>query len=204
MTRLTSIFLLLALAACVATEQSVSPIGSAHVVSDFDSYTIDRVGLVPVAGTNLDLERSSDLQAALLAEFSMATRYEVVELKAGDLAEIPPMEAHRRGWYRGHTIRGIAKRFQLDALLIATLTDEQVFPPQRLGVQVDLVSCETGQTIWAASVHLDAASADTRKSLEIWAKGQLGDLNENGWELVLISPRRFARFAAYQLAQLVR
>lgn len=191
-----------ALAACAAP-RSVAPLADARIVSDFDTYSIRRVGLLPAVGVPLSARQADDLQAAFFAELSAATDYEIVRLGAADLEAIPRMEPHRTGRYRPQTILAVSKRYALDALFVPTVTDLQPHPPQRLGVQVDLVSAETGQTLWASSVQLDAAQEHVRRSIEAWARRHQGDVSDSTWELTLLSPRRFARFAAYQVAALI-
>ena len=110
---------------------------------------------------------------------------------------------------RYHTVRAgqslskIAKRYRVDALLIPTVTDLQSHPPQRLGLKVEMVSTETGQPIWSSAIQLDAAREDVRRGLEAWAMQHVGDVSQTTWELTLISPRRMARFAAFQIAALI-
>lgn len=194
---------LLAPAACHAPQRGVAVLGSGRWATDFDSYTIRRIGLVPFAGGGLDNDASSVLSSAFFAEVSAVTTYEVVSLESQDLVEVPPSEPHRRGWYRPETVLGIARRFQLDALLIGTVTDRESFPHQRLGVQLELVAAETGMVIWSASVQLDSSQRDVRESVQAWVREQLGETDESEWELVLLSPSRFARFAAFQVAELL-
>jgi hypothetical protein len=204
MSRALALFWLsLGLAACASTPQSVPPLASARVVGDFDSYTLQRVGIVPVSGGDLPNNEALELQAALLAEFSAGTDFELVALAGEDLAETPPLEPYRRGWYSPRTILTLARRHRLDGLLIATVTDRQVYHPQRLGLQVDLVSAETGQTLWYSALHIDAAESRVRDSMGVWARETLGDVSEASWESMLMSPRRFARFAAHQVASLL-
>ena len=122
-----------------------------------------------------------------------------------DISEIPGSDPYRRGWYAPRTIIDLAKRYQLDAIFVGTLADTQFFTPQRLAVQLDLVACETGAAIWSGAVYLDASDADVRDSLMVWAADAAID-DHRGSEpkdLALLSPRRFARFAAWQLAQLL-
>jgi len=121
----------------------------------------------------------------------------------GDLAEIPRSEPYRRGSYEARTIIGLSRRFNLDAILIGTITDQQYFPPQRLGIQVDMVAAETGLVIWSSSLQLDASKRRVRDSLRAWSQLDQGDLEGEDWELALISPRRFGRFAAWQVARLL-
>ena len=88
---------------------------------------------------------------------------------------------------------------------MGTLADAQFFAPQRLAVQLDLVACETGAAVWSGAVHLDAADADVRDSLMIWASNPSASdyRGSEPSDLALLSPRRFARFAAWQLSQLL-
>jgi hypothetical protein len=202
MIRVMALLALVGASSCVTT-RSVPPLASARMVSDFETYEIRRVGLMPAAGLTLTLQQSEHMQAAFMAEFSSATDFEIVRLTPRDLEAIPRMEAHLRGRYSPDTVSAISRRYHLDALLIPTVTDLQTYPPQRLGVQVDLLSSETGQSLWESSVQLDAAQERVRQSIEVWADTHLGDVSDNTWELTLISPSRFARFAAYQMATLI-
>jgi hypothetical protein len=191
---------LLALSCASPVQQAVPPLANAHVVSDFASYNLVRVGIVPISGDDLLQPESIEFQDALMAEFMANSRFEIIELRPTDLEETPPIEVHRRGWYSPRTILELSRRHRLDALLIPTVTDRQTYPPQRLGLQVDLVASETGQAIWNASLHIDASEVRVRDAMKIWVEERQGDLSEHSWEMVMISPARFARFAAHQVA----
>ena len=197
------LLVLSSLGACSAAPRGVPVLGSATVARDFDSYTIRRVGVVPFSGVEFSAEESNELSAAVFGELSAVTPYEVVPLDTIDPAEVPTSEPYRRGWYRPETVLGIARRFQLDAILIGSVTDYQGFPPQRLAVSVDLVAADTGMVVWSAAVQLDASQARTRRAVENWARLHLGAEEEQEWELILLSPRRFMRFVAFQVAELL-
>lgn len=192
-----------ALAACQILPRTVPPLATARIVSDFETYTIRRVGLLPPTGAGFTVGQAESMQAAFFAEFSASTNYEIVRLDPRDLEAIPRMEPYRLGLYKSRTILAISRRYHLDALLISSVTDLQTHPPQRLGVQVDLVSAETGQTLWSSSIQLDAAQERVRRSIETWARAHQGDVSDNTWEITLLSPLRFARFAAFQMASLI-
>lgn len=193
---------LLASLACAAPPP-VPALASARMATDFETYTIRRVGLLPPQGLASVPDQAAELQAAFLAEFSAGTPYEVVSLGARDLDAIPSLDPYRRGEFAPATLLALAERFSLDALWIPTITDLQTHPPQRLGLSIELVSTETGQTIWSSSLQLDAARDSVRKSMRAWVEREVGDVSDTTWELTLISPRRFARFAAYQIATLI-
>lgn len=195
--------LLLVSGSCVSTPEPVPPLASARLASDFESYSIERVGLLPAVGVRTTPEYATQLQSALFAEFSAATAYEIITLDEQDLEAIPSLDPYRKGGYSANTLVQIAKRYRVDALLIPTVTDLQSHPPQRLGLKVEMVSTETGQPIWSSAIQLDAAREDVRRGLEAWAMQHVGDVSQTTWELTLISPRRMARFAAFQIAALI-
>lgn len=203
MSRPALLALALALATGCAAPRAVPPLASARMVSDFDTYRLERVGLLPPVGRRLTEQQQDDVQAACMAEFGAGTAMEIVRLTTPDLEAVPAIEPHRRGRYSAEAILALARRYRLDALLIPTVTDLQVHPPQRLGLSVDLLSAETGQALWSSAVQLDAAQEATRDSIETWARAHQGDVSDHTWEVTLLSPKRFARFAAFHLASLL-
>ncbi len=197
---LSALLLVLAgLGAACATAREVPILATAQVAEDFATYRLRRVGLPPVAGERLDVEHGSELQESLFAELSRTTPYELVALLPEDLAEVLESEPHRRGRYAPRTVADVARRFDLDGVLFATVTHQRHFPPLQVSVQVDLVAAETGLVIWSGSVHLDATDPRVRRGLEVWGGGDV----DGTWQVALLSPDRFARFAAWQIASLL-
>lgn len=192
---------LLLLAACQAPHRLEMPsLANAQVSNDFETYEIRRVGLLPFAGREIDDLRREEFQLALLSELSQSTPYEVVLLDRYDLEEIEESEPHRRGWYLPRTIIELSRRYSLDAVMFGTVTQQRTYPPQLLSLEVDMVSAETGLVIWSSSVHLDATDQRVVDGLKLY----WGDKDDKrAWELALLSPERFARFAAFQVACLL-
>lgn len=197
----TAVLLSLALASCAFLPRAVPLLGSAQVASDFDSYNVRRVGVMPFQGESVDLHRGRDLQLAFYSEFSRTTPFELMLLDQSDLEEVRGSEPHRRGWYHPTTIIETSRRYRLDAILFGTIVREQLFPPQELSAQVDMVAAETGLVIWSASAHVEAGDPRVREGLEILYGSD--DEGTDPWELSLVSPTRFARFTAYQIASLL-
>ena len=178
--------------------------GTARMVTDFDSYELTRVGLIPWRSDQLSENQLIDLQSAFYSELSRSTNFEIISLKPSDLEEIPTSDPVRRGWYKPRTILEISDRYQLDGVLIGTITDAQTFHPQRLSIQVDLVSSETGVPLWTASMHIDAADDRVRDAVQrFYSHGDGENSSGEPWELALLSPRRFTRFAAWQISRLL-
>lgn len=200
---LASAVLLVLLGACRSTPEPHVPLASARWVTDFETYRIQRVGLLPFHGAALDREYAEVLQQAFHAELVNATPYELVRLEASDLEEVPESQPHRRGGYDPRTILDVSQRYRLDGVLVGTVTDFQYFPPLRLGVQLELVSSETGATLWTSAVHLDASDAAVRRGLEDFHRSRNDSLGDERWQLTLLAPRRMARFAAWQVAMVL-
>lgn len=195
---------LAALVASCAAPTSVPTIGSAQIVSDFESYTIRRVGFLPfqpLHASQLAPQDVGSIETSFHAEFASSTPYDIVPLSESDLSEIADLEPFRKGTYAPAAILAIRDRYRLDALLVGSVTARQVTPPLVLGAQLDLISCETGQTLWSADILLDASIEATRDALRIWASEELGE--EHAARMAMISPRKFAHFAAYQMARLL-
>ena len=190
------------LTGCVSAPPVPATLGSAEVVSDFDTYELRRVGLLPLTCDALDTDMREAIETALLTELDAATSFEIVRLDPADLGEIPRSEPYRTGSYRPGTILALARRYHLDGLFLGTLTDQQFFAPMRLGLQVDLVAAETGLAVWTASVQLDTSRVDVKESLDAWSQVHLGE-SETGTHVAYISPSRLARFAAWQIARLL-
>ena len=200
--RIHPLLIALCCTACVSAPPIPATLGSAEIVSDFDSYELRRVGLLPLRGDGIDHESHEAMETALITELDATTEFELLRLTAADLDEIPQSEPHRTGTYNPATILALARRYRLDAIIIGTVTDQQLFTPMRLGLQLDLVAAETGLAVWTAAVQLDTTRADVKQSLDAWSISHLGE-SETATHVSLISPGRFSRFAAWQIAQLL-
>ncbi len=196
------VLLSLLLSGCIVLPSAKMPrLANAVVSNDFASYQLRRIGLPPFRGRNLPAEQSIALQRALHSELSQSTPFEIVQLEGADLAELESSDPYRRGWYKPKTIIGLSQRYSLDGILFGVVTQERFFSPLLLSLQVDLVSAETGLVIWSGSVNLDASDERVQDGLRLYYSAQ-GDDDED-WHVALLSPERFARFAAFQIACLL-
>jgi len=186
---------------CAIGDPSRASLARAEADSDFESYKMRRVGLVPFAGRTLDREHGHTLQAAFLHEFAKNGTFEVVMLDEQALAEVEHSEPYRRGRLKPRTVLELSERFSLDGILMGTVTHMNAYPPQVLGVELDLVSTETGLPIWSSRLQIDASDVRVREGLLAHARKQEQSGNPDGGSLALISPTRFARFAASEVAR---
>jgi hypothetical protein len=191
----------LAAAGCRTTAADPGPLASSTVAVDFGTYRLARVGILPFAGRDLGREQADNLQRAFQLELSRVMPYELVPLSHADLAEVRAGNPYLRGRYEPPAILEVARRYRLDGLLIGTVTQHEPYPPQALGLEVELVATETGAPLWTSSVQLDAGDARVRARLDLWQASHKADGGgRESVQLTLVSPERFARFAAWEVA----
>ena len=190
---------------CALTNGGTWPQASlarAQSASDLESYHVQRVAVVPFTGTDLAAARATELENGLALELAPRATFEVVQLTAADLAEIPRADPYRRGWYASRTLLEIAQRFHVDAILVGTVREWNVYTPQRIATQVELVSCETGMVAWSSTVELDARDDRVMKAIKAWYALERDSHDAPGDEaLAFLSPALFARFATRELAR---
>ncbi len=183
----------------------VEHLARAQVASDFNTYKLHRVGLLPICGRDLDHDHAKMVQEAFYTELSLKTPFEVVPLDARDLEEVRQGESYIRGRYDPNMVIDLARRFRFDGMLIGTVIDHEFYTPLRLSVQMELVSTETGAAIWSSSVQLDASSSRVQEAIEAFYhdSAAVETADGDGWEIALLSPRLFAQFAAWQVARML-
>lgn len=175
-------------------------LASAKAASDFQSYRLGRVGVLPVGGGGMSADEARAIQEICFTEFSERAGFELVLLSVADLEEVQISEPFRRGFYQPETVLGISRRYKLDGLLVSTVSHRQVFPPQKLNMQVDLVSSDTGMTIWSSAIALQADRAEVRLGVEAFYGNGL-PVTDDSWGTALLSPSQFTRFGVWQMAR---
>ena len=191
----------LATSGCRAAPPDPGPLATSAIASDFATYRIARVGLLPFSGRDVDADGALDLQRAFQLELARVMPYELVPLSTADLDEVRASEPYRKGRHDPKAILELARRYRLDALLMGTVTQLDPSPPQKMGLELELVATETGQSLWTSELQLDAGDARVRQRLELWQASQKADGGgRESVQLTLVSPERFARFAAWEVA----
>ena len=180
-------------------DMALPELARAKVASDFHTYDLRRIGILPPEGADLNSETVRVLQDQLFGEFASEVPFEVVLLTPEDLAEIRLSDPYQRGVYKAETVVGISRRFNLDGMLVGTVLARQDYPPLRLDLHMDLVAAETGMAIWSSTVGLRSDRPDVQAGLEAYYGNGLPSTDDS-WATSMLSPSQFSRFAAHQLA----
>ncbi len=188
---------------CAGTgTKAVLPIGTARAAADFAAYDLRRVGVLPPRGENLEPDLGVALRDALAASFAAGTAYEIVPLGAVEMESIERLDPVRTGRIPPAAILEVARRAGLDAVLATRVVDLRPYEPVRLGIEVDLIAVETGLVTWSAQVRVDTGDSRTLDVIETWQLStRAGGESERAVDI--LSPRRLAEFAAFQVAMLL-
>ena len=177
-----------------------------HFVADpRDFDTVRRVMVLPFdrsPGVNVSVD---SVREAFLAELAKLQRFEVMPLptRAAEHAEIH--ESVQRGRLSTDALVALSERYQVDGVLIASVTSYRPYPPMNLGLRVQLVSLHSGRTVWAAEGHYDANDARVVEDVEHYAHSFVArEASMHGWEINLISPRKFQGFVSHRIVATCR
>ncbi len=198
-TRFCLIVQLLSLQSCFLFAKE--EVGAAAPVSSYLGETQDlrlcrRVLVLPIQATKMTTKVRKDLEATLISELTSQGRFQVLRMDTATTEgkEIYPTE--RRGKIDPDLVVDLGRRYQADALLLTRVTQWFPYKPPRLGLRLQLVSVHSGKVIWAVDQTWDAGTERTRLDLIDYARTTLApQANMHGWEFLMLSPRRFGRFA---------
>ena len=185
-----------ALCAC-----GIGPVRQVRVfqASDIKGYSVQRVVVLPfVEDSYVSQGRpSSQVTAAFVQELRKRTPFEVIQLPFESLSELNPGDPARRGEYRTESLIAAGKRFRADALVYGYITALRPYFPQALGLRAEMVSIDTGATLWSVDALYDAADSDVENAVRLYYERESAHYSgTEDWRTVLASPARFAGFVA--------
>lgn len=93
------------------------------------------------------------------------------------------------------------RRYNADAFLFGAITRYKQYDPPIIGLKLGLLSASSGEALWAAEAVFDAHNPYTRANAQEYFRYSGMKNVLYGEDLVLMSPRLFARFAAVELVK---
>ena len=125
-----------------------------------------------------------------------------------DLDSPPPAQNNTFGVPSTYTLEqlsAIHKTLKCDAVLIGTVTEYHPYPRMAVGLRMKLVDLRDGQLLWALEQVWDSADKTIERRIEKYFQSQMrsgfAPLREG---LVVISPLKFIKFVAYEVAETLR
>ena len=163
------------------------------------SVPMRRVAMLPLAGGRFSAETLRDVTAAFQSELSRKTLFEVVPVSGADLEAIcGQRQLCSVEHIPSEVLRALQDRFGAEGVLFTDITHFSPYRPVAIGVRAKLVDAGSGAIAWACDVVLDSgqpAVAETARKFQRKFSDPHRALADDGGS-VLISPARFAKFAA--------
>jgi hypothetical protein len=193
--------------ACAGPKREIPLFARAQLAPDFGTYVIQRVGVLPLRTPARQGTRRDDgthLQQWFATQIALGTSYEVVALTPALLEDLRLVNPRVAGHHDATALLALTQRFSLDAILFVEIVDQHPYPPQSVTAQAELVACETGTTVWSASINLDARDPRVQEGLEVYSARDTESVEAAArTDVTLLSPRGFAEFALWQIAQML-
>jgi hypothetical protein len=190
-----SVFITFA-AGCRLMQHAKRPVPS-YQSEEFQNIQVRRVVLVPFVDEAGAGNEVAVVERAFVEEFQKATAVELIGIDMQDDRFANNDNPRRTGKYKIETILELAIRHGADAVLFGAVTALRPYPPQSLGLRLDLISANSGLALWNCSAHFDMADRDAKSSIEAsFNKFGNGGGESLTWDLTLSSPSRFASLVA--------
>jgi hypothetical protein len=172
-----------------------------HFLSDpRDFDTVRRVMVLPFHESYGVHANSPQVREAFVNELAKLGRFEVVPLpdRASEHEDIN--DSLTRGRLSTDALVTLSTRYQVDGVLIGSITSYRPYPPINLGLRLQLISLHSGRTVWAADGLYDSNDALILEDLQHYAGSfAAAEASMHGWELNLLAPRKYAAYVAHRL-----
>jgi len=162
---------------------------------------LGRVALVELDNMSTYPEISRDATEALFLELQRKQLFSLVRVGRDD----PPwatLQENLDSPQALQTLLAVRGRLKCDGLLVGTVTEYRPYPRLVLGLRLKLLDLTDGRLLWGIEQVWDSSDRSMQKRIQAYFKRPLGlgpvPLRE---QVVVMSPREFVRFAAYEAAQ---
>jgi hypothetical protein len=170
-----------------------------------DLMAVRRVVVLPVAGEHVPETLRKHLQRSMEAAIASTQRFQVVPLPAVLDEDRHLLESELSGRLSTSGLVDLAKRYQVDGVVLCRVHAFQPYKPPTLGMQSQLVSIHSGDTVWAVDATYDAGREDVRLDLREFCENELAQIESlHGWDLLRLSPRLYGEYVVHRVVATLR
>jgi hypothetical protein len=189
-----------ALAGCQAVPPGPATRVPIHSYCSEALAEVRTVGIMPFTGQVKPARVPEEITEAFVTQLEALGRFRVAAARepSGRLLAPP-------GLTQGAalTVEGLIqarKQAGLDAVIVGRITQYQPYGSPVLGLDVQMVSCKTGEVDWSASAVFDSSRPEVLGRLKQYCRSrQPGEGASDAWRDVLASPRGYAQFVSHEL-----
>jgi hypothetical protein len=163
------------------------------------SMPMTRVAMLPLSNARYTTQALRQVAEAFHTELSRKALFEIVPVRGTDLEEIcgrRQISSVER--IPSELFDGLRERFGAEGVLFTDITLFNPYRPVAIGVRAKLVDITSGAITWACDFVYDSgqpAVAETARAFQRQFSNPQRPIADDGGS-VLISPARFAKFAA--------
>jgi len=191
-------------------ERVVTGLGPRHNTANFyrypDFYDLD-IKKVAVVGfqNSTDIPDIEDkVQEVFLLELKKAQRFEIVYNLEIDKA----LENERfitKGDFSNEDLIEIAKKFHVDAIILAQITQYRPYQPLVLGIKIKMIQTITGEIIWFLDEVYDSSLFGVANSAKEYYFNRMSPQHHlYKWDIVINSMKYFTQFACFEVVQTLK
>lgn len=200
--RVVGLLLLMALlSGCEAFRSHAPPTACYYLNPDKSLCNLGRVAVVELDNNSSYPQVSEDVTKALFHALQKKQLFSLTIVGRED-PKWRSLQLNSDSTYTLKQLSALRRTLNCNAVLIGTVTEYQPYPHMTLGLRLKLVDLQDGQLLWAFEQIWDSADKTTEQRIRSYFKSQMRSgfvpLRE---QLVALSPLRFIRFAAYEVAE---
>lgn len=99
-------------------------------------------------------------------------------------------------------LRELRETFKCDGILLGSMSDFRPYPRMQLGLSLRLLDLKRGRLAWAVDHVWDTTDKAVEKRIKRYFNDQVRSGYEPmDWRIVMISPKAFEKFIAYEVAE---
>ncbi len=190
--------LALILAGCASTTPKPQPVQSYRSEGLSAAH---RILVLPFAPES-EFPDQADMVTARFVEAIRRGPFTILPLPDAALSTSLVEDVRLRGSVRTADLVTLQREYRVDAVVIGSITRYDPYAPQVLGLDVKMVSTRSGAILWQARKVFDATSEPIQTDALVWYdRIVIASGEEFGPEVVLLSPKAFARYACTRLAE---
>jgi len=172
-----------------------------YVAKHFDWSGMRRVALAVLTNESEHPRAIDSLRANLAAELQAAGLFEVVVLPPRQVRDLS-LKVRRSGRYDESVLVELHRRYNVDGLLVGTLTQYRPYRPMKIGVVLHLISINEATPVASIDALWDMRNRRVAQAARAYAQKHLKDCeNPASAELIIHSPDLFQRFVCRQIAE---
>ncbi len=171
-----------------------------HKSDEYLNSKLHRVLLLPFTFESQRDKVVDEVTEAFYVELQKSAKFEIIVPQGFQDILSQQSDIWNRGLIRAETIKEAKKRYKVDAIIFATITQYQPYEPPVLGIKIGMFSAISGNIMWSADAIFDSSEASVIKLVKTYYKEHYQRKQSlYDWKIILLSMKRYAQFAAHYM-----